>query len=99
MRALVYTGPGEVRLEDRPQPGDPGPGELLVRLKACGICGSDVTAWYMAPRAPVALGHEPAGDVMPAGAGVANFKDGAPLPLPHHAPLIPSAHSHHRPST
>jgi L-iditol 2-dehydrogenase len=88
MRALVYTGPGEVRLEDRPQPGDPEPGELLVRLKACGICGSDVTDWYMAPRAPVVLGHEPAGDVIAVGAGVTNIKAGDRVALHHHMPCM-----------
>lgn len=52
MKALVYTGAGTVQLEERPHPGEPAEGELLVRVKVCGVCGSDVTDWYMLPRAP-----------------------------------------------
>ena len=35
-----------------------GPGELLVKVNACGICGSDVVEWYRLPRAPLVQGHE-----------------------------------------
>jgi L-iditol 2-dehydrogenase len=88
MKALVYTGPGEVRLEDRPLPGDPAPGEILVKVKICGICGSDVTDWYMTPRAPVVLGHEPAGEVVALGAGVQNVAVGDRVALHHHMPCM-----------
>ena len=46
----------------------PGPGEIVVAMKAVGICGSDTTAWYVASKAPVVLGHEPAGVVAETGA-------------------------------
>jgi threonine dehydrogenase-like Zn-dependent dehydrogenase len=41
MRAVVTRGPGQIELEERPEPGEPGPGEVLVRPQAVGICGSD----------------------------------------------------------
>ncbi|MFS8543526.1 MAG: hypothetical protein LOD91_06755, partial [Limnochordales bacterium] len=47
MRAAVLRGPGQVALEQLPVPA-PGPGEILVRMRACGICGSDLMDWYVA---------------------------------------------------
>lgn len=66
MKAAVYYGPGDVRVEDLEAPR-PGPGEVLLRLLACGICGSDLMDWYIAPRAPLVLGHEPVGEVVEVG--------------------------------
>jgi len=63
VRAAVYLGGGEVRIEERAVPR-PGPGEVLVAMRACGICGSDLMQWYQDPRAPTVLGHEPAGVVV-----------------------------------
>jgi L-iditol 2-dehydrogenase len=60
VRTAVYHGAGEVRLEQRPVPV-PGPGEVLVEMRACGICGSDLMEWYLSSRVPLVLGHEPAG--------------------------------------
>ena len=51
MRAAVYHGASDVRVEDVERPV-PGPGELLVEMRACGICGSDLTDWYIQSRAP-----------------------------------------------
>lgn len=74
MRALVYEGPGRLELEERPDP-EPGPGEALVRVLACGICGTDLRiakgahrAYADAPRR--IPGHEIAGEVVALGAGV-----------------------------
>ena len=61
--AAVYLGGGEVRIEERPVPR-PGPGEVLVAMRACGICGSDLIDWYVDQKAPAVLGHEPAGVVV-----------------------------------
>jgi L-iditol 2-dehydrogenase len=65
-----------------PQPADPGPGEILVKLRSIGICGSDMH-WYLdgsiygLPASyPQVLGHEPAGDVAALGRGVTQFKPG-----------------------
>jgi L-iditol 2-dehydrogenase len=66
MRAAVYHAPGDVRIEELERP-EPGPGEVLVEMRACGICGSDLLDWYIEPRAPVVLGHEPVGVVVETG--------------------------------
>ena len=63
MRVAVYHGRGRIALEERPDPVA-GAGELVVRVRACGLCGSDLMDWYQEPRAPIVLGHEPAGEVI-----------------------------------
>ena len=77
MRAAIYHGGGRITLEDVPRP-QIGDGELLVRMSACGLCGSDLMRWYQDPRAPVVLGHEPVGTVAEAGEG-AQFAVGESL--------------------
>ena len=57
MRVGVYYRNDDVRVEERPVP-EIGPGELLVKVWASGICGSDVMEWYRINRAPLVLGHE-----------------------------------------
>lgn len=88
MKAATYYAAGDIRVEDVPEPDAPGHGEITVRIKACGVCGSDVTAWYMDPRAPTILGHEPAGDVIAVGEGVTNFAVGDRVALHHHVPCM-----------
>ena len=68
MRAAVYHAPGDIRIEER-EARAPGPGEVLVEMRACGVCGSDLMDWYQGPRAPIVLGHEPVGVVVEVGAG------------------------------
>jgi L-iditol 2-dehydrogenase len=78
MRAGVYAGPGKVSIESRPVPV-PGPNEVLVRVRACGICGSDVNALRAAvpEMAPgTILGHEATGVVETLGAGVTAYAGG-----------------------
>lgn len=58
----------ETRLEEAPVPALE-PGDALVRVEACGLCGSDATPWYVDRKAPTVLGHEPAGVVVEVGAG------------------------------
>jgi L-iditol 2-dehydrogenase len=53
---------------------------------ACGVCGSDVTDWYVAPKLPAVLGHEPAGVVTAVGAGVSSVAVGDRVAIHHHAP-------------
>jgi threonine dehydrogenase-like Zn-dependent dehydrogenase len=70
MRAAVQHAPEELRLEARPMP-EPGPGEVLVRVRAAGICGSDLHFWkYAVYGAGAILGHEIAGEVASLGEGV-----------------------------
>ena len=57
MRVAMYYNNHDVRLEEMPTP-EIGPGELLVKVEASGICGSDVMEWYRIQRAPMVLGHE-----------------------------------------
>ena len=85
MRVAVYYSNNDVRLEERPKP-QIGPGEILVKMRACGICGSDVMEWYRLKKAPLVLGHEAAGEVINTGEGVKNFKEGDRVFVSHHVP-------------
>jgi L-iditol 2-dehydrogenase len=87
MRAVEYHANDDVRIVDLPVP-EIGPGELLIRLDACGICASDVMEWYMRPRAPLYPGHEPVGTVVEVGAGVSQFAPGQRVFIHHHAPCM-----------
>jgi len=84
MRAAMYYANNDVRLVDIPKPKI-GAGELLVRVKASGICGSDVMEWYRKPKAPV-LGHEIAAEVVEVGRGVDVVKVGDRVFVSHHVP-------------
>ncbi len=86
VRAAVLTGDGRIVAEDWPAPRV-GPGELLLRLRGCGLCGSDI-AKIGAPgiRAPLVLGHELVGDVIETGAGVTVFGPGDRVVAAHHVP-------------
>src|SRR4051812_7515514 len=83
MKAAVYLGGGRIVVQERPEPR-PGPGEVLVAMRACGICGSDLMQWYQDPRAPVVLGHEPVGVVLESDAGLP--PPGARVFVHHHVP-------------
>ena len=60
MKAVKLNTLKDICLEDAPVP-EIGPDEALVRMKACGICGSDTMDWYVEKKAPFYPGHEPAG--------------------------------------
>lgn len=85
MRVAVYHANDDLRLEKRTRPSI-GAGELLLRVEASGICGSDVMEWYRKPRAPLVLGHEVAGVVEEAGPGVSGFAPGDRIVATHHVP-------------
>ncbi|HET8678518.1 MAG TPA: alcohol dehydrogenase catalytic domain-containing protein, partial [bacterium] len=85
-RAVVFRGPGDLRLEETPLPA-PRAGEMLLRIRACGLCPGEVMDWYMARKAPVPLGHEPVGEVIEAGPGV-TFRPGERVFVHHHAPCL-----------
>jgi len=63
-----------------------GPGELLVRVEASGICGSDVMEWYRVHRAPLILGHEVGGVIVQVGEGVERYREGDRVAVYHHVP-------------
>ncbi len=83
-RVVACTGDGGVRVERRPRP-EPAPGELLLRLSCCGICGTDLfkLRFGTAPEGTV-LGHELVGTVEAAGDGVEGFAPGDRVVSPHH---------------
>ncbi len=85
MRVAVYYNNRDVRIEERPQPAI-GPGEILVRVTASGICGSDVLEWYRLRTAPRVLGHEIAGEVAEVGQGVTGLRVGDRVFVSHHVP-------------
>jgi L-iditol 2-dehydrogenase len=85
MRVAVYYNNRDIRLAEMAVPKI-GPGELLVRIRASGICGSDLMEWYRIKKAPLVLGHEIAGEVVEVGAGVTRFKVGERVFVSHHVP-------------
>src|SRR3989338_6059766 len=85
MRVARWYSNHDVRLEEMPVPKI-GPGELLVRVEACGICGSDVMEWYRLGRAPLGLGHEIGGQVGEAGGGGRKYRAGNRVTVAHHVP-------------
>jgi len=79
MKAAVVTGPDQLTVQEIPTP-DPGGGDVLVRIRACGLCGSDphgLHQGHIVPGAPeTRLGHEPAGEVAAVGTEVTGIAVG-----------------------
>ncbi len=89
MKAAVYYGPGDVRIEDVREPGEPGAGMVMLRVEMGGLCGTDASQWRAATMVPltrphpasrhvgpVILGHEVVGTVVATGAGVTHLVKG-----------------------
>lgn len=91
MKVAVYHNNHDVRVEERPLP-EPGEGEILVKTKSCGVCVADTMEWYLQPRAPLILGHEPTGIVAKVGTEVTQFKEGDPVAVHHHVPCLICEH-------
>ncbi len=85
MRVAMYYNNRDIRLQEVPIPKI-GPKELLVRVLACGICGSDVMEWYRIKKAPRVLGHEISGEIVEVGEGVKKYKVGERVFVSHHVP-------------
>lgn len=84
MTVAAYAGGGQVRLEPRPLP-PPGPGEMLLRLRCAGLCGTDLFKLrYDTVPAGTVLGHEVVGTVEALGAGTFGFAPGDRVVVPHH---------------
>lgn len=81
MRAGIYCGPGKIALAERPLP-EPGPGEVRLRITACGLCGTDLHMVH-SPHPIIdvgsTMGHEMAGTVDDLGQGVSGFVLGEPV--------------------
>lgn len=90
MKAAIWYARNDIRVEEVPEPSAPGPGEVIIRVGACGICGTDLEEYRAGPlfipvdkpnpltgqKAPLILGHEFAGEVVEVGKGVSQFKAG-----------------------
>jgi L-iditol 2-dehydrogenase len=86
MRAVVYRGVNDMRVETVPVP-EIGPGELLIKVATCGICGTDLkkihTGSHSAPRI---FGHEMSGTIVKVGNGMIRFAPGERVVVHHHVP-------------
>src|SRR5258706_3006473 len=90
MKAAVWHARNDIRVEDVPEPSAPGLGEVIIKVGACGICGTDLEEYRAGPlfipvdkpnpltgrQAPLILGHEFAGEVVEVGKNVTRFKPG-----------------------
>jgi L-iditol 2-dehydrogenase len=87
MQALQYQGQRKVPLADVPVPKI-GPGEVLLAVEVCGLCGSDILKIDSKLQPPVALGHEVGGIIEEVGEGVENFAVGDRVVVSHHVPCL-----------
>jgi L-iditol 2-dehydrogenase len=83
MLVAKYYNNNDIRLEELPTPLI-GPGEILVKVRASGICGTDVMEWYRIKKAPRILGHEIAGDIVESRAE--KYRPGQRVFVSHHVP-------------
>lgn len=91
MRVAVYYSNSDLRLEERPVPKI-HEAEILVKIIASGICGSDVMEWYRKKKAPLVAGHEVAGEVVQVGPGVTKYKKGDCVAVIHKVPCNTCSH-------
>jgi len=85
MKVAMYYNNKDIRTEEMNVPRI-APDELLVKVWASGICGSDVLEWYRVPKAPIVLGHEIAGEIVEVGRDVSRWKQGDRVFVSHHVP-------------
>jgi L-iditol 2-dehydrogenase len=83
MLVAKYYNNNDIRLEELPTP-QIGPGEILVKVRASGICGTDVMEWYRIQKAPRILGHEIAGDIVESKSD--KYQKGQRVFVSHHVP-------------
>src|SRR5271155_4778139 len=96
MRAVVYRGVNDLRLETVPVPRI-GADELLVKVAVCGVCPTDIKKiHYGTVPPPRVFGHETAGTIVRAGALVRGFSVGQRVALHHHIPCLKCNYCHHR---
>lgn len=83
MKTAVYYSNSDIRIEERAKP-DIKDGEILVKVRASGICGTDLMEWYRIKKAPRVLGHEMCGEIAESKSG--KFKPGERVFVSHHVP-------------
>jgi len=83
----VYYGQQDIRIQEVPTP-ETEDDEILVKMRACGVCGSDLMNWYLKTRVPLVLGHEPAGTVAKKGKKVQNFSLDDRVFVHHHVACL-----------
>lgn len=83
MKAAVYYNNSDIRIEERPKPKIKQ-GEILVKVMASGICGTDVMEWYRIKKAPRILGHEMTGEIVESNSK--KYKIGQRVFVSHHVP-------------
>lgn len=94
MKAAVYYSLDNILIEDMPVPKI-GPQEVLVAMRACGVCGSDLMEWYLKTRVPLVLGHEPSGAVAKVGSKVGGFEVGDRVFAHHHVACLTCHYCRH----
>jgi L-iditol 2-dehydrogenase len=87
MKIAMYYSQNDIRIEDMPIPKI-SRDEVLVEMRACGICGSDLMDWYLKNRAPLVLGHEPSGIIAEKGEAVEGFDVGDRVFVHHHVACL-----------
>lgn len=87
LRAALYYSLDNILIEDMPTPKISA-NEILVRMQACGVCGSDLMEWYLKTRTPLVLGHEPSGVVTKVGSKVKGFEEGDRVFAHHHVACL-----------
>jgi len=85
MKVAMYYNNSDVRLEEVEKPVI-SDNEILLKVMASGICGSDIMEWYRIKKAPLVLGHEVAGEVAEVGKTVTKFSVGDRITVTHHVP-------------
>ncbi len=83
MKTAVYYNNNDIRIEERPEPKIKN-GEILVKVKASGICGTDLMEWYRIKKAPRVLGHEMTGEIVESRSD--RFRAGQRVFVSHHVP-------------
>ena len=87
MKVARWYNNQDIRIEEVPTP-TPGPDEMLVKVMACGICGSDIVEWYRLPRAPLVPGHEMGAEVVGVGQGISKYNPGDRVFIAPKAPCM-----------
>jgi len=87
MKVAMYYSNNDVRIEEQPVP-ELQENEVLMKIKASGLCGTDVVEWYRRDKVPLVLGHEVSGIVEKTAPGIKEYKAGDRIAVSHHVPCL-----------